>query len=95
MPVPKEESKKVRELIAGYDLVCNYARCIAMLPIDKWVEDLEHAEDLGPILDPTLYLEYLYSEKGEVLKKILHAALELKRVVEEVQPIIRKELKKK
>jgi hypothetical protein len=95
MPVTKSDKQKLQELIYGYELVCNYSRMIAMLPIDKWIEQLEHAESLGPILDPTLYLEYLYSDKGKVLKKILHAALELKRVVEEAQPLVRKELEKR
>jgi hypothetical protein len=95
MPVSKEESKKAKELIMGYELLCNYSRMIAMLPIDQWIDDLEHVETVAPFIDPTLYLEYLYSDKGKVLKKILHAALNLKRVVEEVQPTVRKELEKK
>jgi hypothetical protein len=87
-------SEKVRELVVGYELVCQYAKCIAIRPIDKWLEDLEYAENVAPIIDPTLYHQYLYSEKGKILKKILVAALELKRVVEAIQPAIVKEMEK-
>lgn len=78
-----EEAKKV--LIEGFDFVCNQARLISMMPIEDWLDALEKSEAIAPFVDPTFYREYIYS-KNEVLKKILRAALELKRVVQEVQP---------
>lgn len=94
MPVPKDENEKVKLLIAGYELVLNYSRMIAMFPIDEWLQGLEHAETVTPIIDPTLYREYIYSKKGEILKKVLRSALELKRTIEEIQPDVRKEMEK-
>lgn len=70
---------------ADYELLLQWSALIAMLPIDQWLEDLEHAESIAPVLDPTLYRDYIYSAKPEVLKKVMHAALSLKRTVEEAQ----------
>jgi len=92
MPVPKEENEKLQKLVAGYELLCNYSRMIALLPIDEWLEELEHAETVSAILDPTLYRDYIYSDKAKVLKKIMQAALELKRAVEEAQPVVLREM---
>jgi hypothetical protein len=85
---------KSSPLTDGFNLICSQARLIAMLPIEDWLEALEHAEAIGPFIDPTKYRQYLYSEKPEIIKKILRAALELKRVMEEVQPAARREMEK-
>lgn len=83
------DSEKIATLQLGWDLMMNYARAIAHLPIDEWLDALNKAEDVAPFIDPTLYRDYIYSHKGDVLKKIMRAALELKRTVEEVQPQLR------
>lgn len=75
---------------ADYELLLQWSALIAMLPIDEWLGDLEHAESVAPVLDPTMYRDYIYSKKPEVLKKIMRAALELKRTVEEQQAEITK-----
>ncbi len=69
----------------GFDVLMSQVRIIGMLPVERWLEELEHSESVAPILDPTLYRNYLYSGKGDVIKKILRAALELKRTLEECQ----------
>jgi hypothetical protein len=45
-------------------------KMIALLPIEKWLEDLEHADVVGPFLDPTLYREYLRSGRDKMLKSV-------------------------
>ena len=73
-----QERQAVRD---GYEFLCSQARLIAMLPLEQWQADLDHAEAVGPLLDPTIYRDYLESGKGEILKSILRPAIELKRAV--------------
>jgi hypothetical protein len=82
------EEARIRDLQDQWDMLCQEARLIAMMPIEKWLEDLDHAETVGPFIDPTLMRDYLYSGKGEVLKKVMRAALHLKKAVNEVQPYL-------
>lgn len=65
----------------GFDLLCNYSRIIAMLPLEDWRTAFNRAETIAPIIDPTLYREYLYSPKPEIIKDIIEAAIVLKRAV--------------
>jgi hypothetical protein len=83
---------RIEELKLGYELALSYARAVASLPVDIWLAELEHAEAVAPIVDPTLFREYLYSAKPQILKKILRSLLEVKRAVEEAQPEIRKQV---
>jgi hypothetical protein len=82
------EEETMATLTEGFEFVCQQARLIAMMPIEDWLRALDRAETLGPVVDPTLYREYIYSKKPEILKKVLLAALALKRVVLEAQPAI-------
>jgi hypothetical protein len=84
----QQRKDRVDELKAGYELVLSYSKTIALFPIDKWLEEINHAECFGHILDPTLYREYIWSDKPKILKEILEAALVLKRTVEKLQPRI-------
>jgi hypothetical protein len=79
------DKEAMATLHLGFDLLFNYAKLISMLPLEDWLELLERAESTAPILDPTLYREALYSGKLEAIKKVIRAALELKRTVEEVR----------
>ena len=75
----------------GFEILCLWSRSIAMLPLEDWWNALERAESVGPILDPTLYREYLYSEKAKIIKKLIEAAIPLKSVVLQAQPECLKE----
>ena len=70
----------------GFETLSGYASLIARLPLEDWRDALLHAESFGPILDPTLYRDYLQSGRGEILKPLLDAAIRLKQTVLNVQP---------
>ena len=78
------------DLMEGWNLLFTYAKVIAMLPIEEWQRALAHAESVAPIIDPTLFREYLYSKKPEIIKKVMDAALQLKIAVLSVQPELKK-----
>lgn len=80
------DQEAANTMMEGFNYVCNLSRLIAMMPIEDWIKALDHSESVGFFIDPTLYKKYIFSKKPEVLKKILWAALELKRTVQEVQP---------
>lgn len=75
----------------GLQLLATWSRQIAMLPLEDWRQAFDRAETLGPILDPTLYRDYLHSGRGEIIKELLDAAIKLKAVVNKAQPKIREE----
>lgn len=69
----------------SYELLCMFARNIAMLPLEQWLNDLNRAESVGVIVDPTLMRSYLRSGKGDIIKSIIEAAIPLKRAVLDAQ----------
>ncbi len=73
----------IQSMHDGWDLLIGQANIIAMLPLEDWLAAFERAETLGPILDPTLYRQYIYDpeKKGEVIKDIINAALPLKHAI--------------
>ncbi|HEY2012393.1 MAG TPA: hypothetical protein VGH38_02780 [Bryobacteraceae bacterium] len=79
------EAGEVIEMREGWAFVMQQGALIAMMPIEEWLQGLERADTLGPILDPTLYREYLYSGKGEVIKDVLRAALVFKSAILKAQ----------
>lgn len=80
------DQEAIRTLTDGWDLLMNTARMIAMLPVEQWIEGLDRAETVAPIVDPTLYREYIYSGKGEIILSVMKAALVLKKAVLNAQP---------
>jgi hypothetical protein len=54
---------------------------IASLPIEESLQALEHSESIAPILDPTLYRDYIYSGRGELIKDVMRAALTFKQAI--------------
>jgi hypothetical protein len=88
----KNKATEMNEKLALFEerftLLSLWSRNIAMLPLEEMLESLNLAESLCPVLDPTLYREYVYSDKAQLVKKLLEAALPLKRVVLQAQPII-------
>lgn len=45
------------------------------------------AESIAPILNPTLFRQYSHSEKAQFIKRLIEAAIPLKRLVEEGREI--------
>jgi hypothetical protein len=80
-----EDEAKINSLRAQWDLLIQWGALIAMLPLEKWLEDFERAESVAPILDPTLYRDYLFQGTGEDLKAIIRASVPLKRAILEAQ----------
>jgi len=89
------DAEAIRTIIEGWEFVLSQTRLIAMMPIEEWLEALEKGESIASIIDPTLYRQYIYSKNPEILKKVLRAALELKRTVLEVQPDVVATMKSK
>jgi hypothetical protein len=81
------ENEAAETMRLGFELLCTYARTIALLPLEDWQQALEQAETVAPVIDPTLFREYLYSDKTKILKSILTAAIPLKRAVLAAQPV--------
>lgn len=77
----------VEDMHEGWNILISQARIIAMLPLEEWLQAFERAETLGPILDPTLYRDYIYDpdEKGELLKELIRSAIPLKREIRKLQ----------
>jgi len=82
----------VRSMHDGWDLLISQAKIIALLPLEEWLEQFERAESLAPILDPTLYRDYIYDpeEKGGLLKDLIRSAVPLKREILKLQARYRK-----
>jgi hypothetical protein len=78
----------------GFGELLTWARIIAMLPLEEWLNLLNRAESIGPIVDPTLFREYIYSDKPKILKSIIEAAIPLKRAVLAAQPAVVKEIER-
>jgi hypothetical protein len=74
-------------LTQGWDVLFAQAQIIAMLPLEEWLQAFDRAETLAPIVDPTLYRDYIYDpeKKGEAIKSLIEAALPLKRKILELQ----------
>lgn len=69
----------------GTGFLLTQGAMIAELPIEDWIDQLNRADATGPILDPTLYREYIYSGRDQMLKSVLSAALGYKRAILKAQ----------
>ena len=69
----------------GAEMLMSQGAMIALFPIEKWLSDLERADAIAPILDPTLYRAYIYSGRDNMLKDVLSAALGFKRAILKAQ----------
>jgi hypothetical protein len=69
----------------GAEMLMSQGSMIALFPIEKWLADLQRADAIAPILDPTLYRDYIYSGRDEMLKSVLSAALGFKRAIVKAQ----------
>ena len=70
-------------------MVFQQGALLAMFPIEEWLQQLQRAETLAPILDPTLYRDYIYSGRDELIRELLEGALAFKRAVVKAQEKIK------
>ena len=64
-------------------LMCSHPLLLGLisdLPVEQALSDLSFAESIGPIINPTLAKEYIYSRKGDELKDILNALIRVKTI---------------
>lgn len=87
----KQSAEDLRD---GYELLGQWARMIAMLPLEEWLHALNMVDTIAPILDPTAYREFLHSEKPDIIKSLIRAAIPLKRAVLDAQPACVREMEK-
>lgn len=73
-----EAEAKIAEIRSGYEFLLALSVAIAKLDLVKWRQDLERAEALGPIIDPTYFRSYLASNKPQIIKDLIDAAIPLK-----------------
>jgi hypothetical protein len=85
------DNEAVQATTEGWDFVFQQGAMLALMPIEDWLASFDKAESIAPITDPTLYRNYLYSGKGEIIKDVLVAALEFKHAILKAQ----KEVKEK
>lgn len=69
----------------GAELLMQQGAMLALMPIEKWLADLHHADAIAPILDPTLYRDYIQSRRDEMLKEVLTGALHFKKAIQKAQ----------
>lgn len=85
------DDEAVKATTDGWSFVFQQGAMLALMPIEDWLEAFDKAESIAPITDPTLYRDYLYDGKGEIIKNVLVAALNFKRAILKAQ----KEVKEK
>lgn len=76
----------------GWDMLANWGKMITMLPLEDWLEVIDKADAMGPFIDPTMWMQG--HEKMAEIRKIIAAALPLKRAIIALQPKIMAELEK-
>jgi hypothetical protein len=85
-----------------FEMLMLWSLNIALLPLKEWRRAVAKAEIIGPLIHPAelhlfrktaLFPQYL-SEKPDVLKSILDAAIALQKAVLDAQPAIRRELER-
>lgn len=67
------------------DVLISQASIIAMLPLEKFLYMISHAETVAPFTDPTLYQKVLYGQGADnlqLIKEIASAARRIKAAVE-------------
>lgn len=78
MPQLDEAAMDFKE---AFEFVLRQGAMLAMLPLEDWLAGLERADAIGPILDPTLYREYLWSGRDQLTKDVLRAAIQFKAAI--------------
>jgi hypothetical protein len=76
----------------GWDILARWGKMIAILPLEDWLAAIDKADALGPFIDPTMWMQG--HDKMAEIRKIIAAALPLKRAIIAIQPKIMAELEK-
>jgi hypothetical protein len=84
-----ERKAAVLSIQEGWDFIFQQGALLTLFPIEDWLDELNRADTIAPILDPSAYRDYLYSGKGELIKDLLCAALTFKRAVLKAQQQIK------
>jgi hypothetical protein len=89
MRASQEDKQAIISIHEGWNVVFRQGALLTLFPIEEWLDGLNRADTIAPILDPTAYRDYLYSGKGELIKDLLSAALTFKRAVLKAQEQIK------
>lgn len=81
----KEADEKTDLFKQHMELIIQQGALLAQLPLEDMLAKLNTAETLAPMLDPTLYHNYLYSGRDKVTKDLLQAAIHFKAVIVKLQ----------
>lgn len=87
------DAEIIETMKEGFEILCTWSRNIAMLPLEDWDAAFERSESVGHILDPTLYRDYLYSDKAKTIRAIIKAAIPLKQEILKAQPLALAEMR--
>jgi hypothetical protein len=85
MAVSEQQKQEIVSMQDGLNFILSQGALFTLFPIEDWLDGLRRADTIAPILDPTLYRDYLYSGKGELITDLLTAALAFKRAILKAQ----------
>lgn len=82
-----EDEQVIAATHKSWDLLISLGRMVAELPLESWLEAFSRAETVAPLLDPTLYRDYIHDpeRKGDHIQALIQAALPLKREILRLQ----------
>jgi len=78
-------AQEAEEFKTGFDFIITQGKMLSLLPLEKWLEDYERVDTTGPIFQPTLYRQYIYSGRDGMIKDVLRAAVSLKAAILKAQ----------
>jgi hypothetical protein len=84
-----KDAEAVKVTTDGLEMLAMWCRNISMLPLEEWQEAFNKAETVAPLLDPTLYREYISSGKSQVIKELIRLAIPLKHAVLKAQSTLK------
>lgn len=81
----KELDLEAKIFQSHLEFVFQQGAMLALLPIEEMLDAFEHADAVGPIVDPTLYRKWIHSGRDGMMKEVLKAALEFKAAILQAQ----------
>lgn len=69
----------------GVEFLMTQGAMLAMLPIEEWLADFNHADSVAHVMDPTMYRKYIFSGRDVMIKQVLESALRYKEVILKAQ----------
>jgi hypothetical protein len=86
------DQETIEMMQVGWDMLAQYGKMITMLPLEDWLAAIDKADALAPFVDPTLWMRG--HDKMAEIRKIIEAAMPLKRAILALQPKLRAELER-